>query len=139
MIFDEGILHLNNTVKCTLRPSQIHGIGVFALRNIGKGEQLHCVRPPITLWYEIPIEHLHRVRQEILNLILDRWPQVREGRAFLSPNDDQNLMSFMNHSDTPNSQDGLAIRDIKAGEEITEDYDTGNLSDLQKKHYSFLS
>lgn len=136
MTVDEQIQHLNETVKCTLRPSLIHGIGVFALRDIAKGEQV--VWPEAQEWYEISEAALIKLQPEILSLILDRWPQTDKKQPFLSPNADQNLMSFMNHSPEPNSQHGIAIRDIKAGEEITEDYDTGNLSDLQKQHYNFI-
>jgi hypothetical protein len=32
--------HLLNNVKTEIRPSFIHGIGVFAIRDIKKGEQL---------------------------------------------------------------------------------------------------
>lgn len=135
MTIDEQIAHLNETVKCTLKPSPIHGIGVFALRDIGKGEKLNCNRRIEPEWYEIPSERFGELRPEIAALILDRWPQPQ---SFLSPNDDANLMSFMNHNSQPNSQFGIATKDIKAGEEITEDYDTGNLSYIQKQHYAFL-
>ncbi len=136
---DQQIKHLNETVFCTLKPSPIHGIGVFAIRDIPKGEWMYCLETNV--WYLIPQDRLKEIRPEVLSLILDRWPHLRPPmweRNFRSPNSDQNLMSFMNHSPEPNSQEGKAIRDIKGGEEITEDYDTGNLSDLQKQHYNFL-
>lgn len=44
--------------------------------------------------------------------------------TFYSPNSDQFLQAFMNHSDKPNSDGHEAIRDIKAGEEVTEDFTT---------------
>jgi SET domain-containing protein len=142
MTIEEQIAHLNNTVKCTLKPSPIHGIGVFALRDIKKREELNCVAESGQV-FEIPLGRLQDIRPEILSLILDRWPQAQigdspNGSPFYSPNSDVNLMSFMNHSSTPNSQFGIAVKDIKAGEEITEDYDTGNLSEIQKQHYNFI-
>lgn len=138
MTIDEQIAHLNKTVTCTLGRSLIDGIGVFALRDIKKGEHLHCDGADVRRWYSIPQVRLQEIDQHVLNLILDRWPQIIGGRMFMSPNCDARLMSFMNHSDSPNSQEGIAIRDISAGEEVTEDYNTGNLSELQKQHYSFL-
>lgn len=111
---------------------------MFALRDIKKSEYLYCNGEFAPALYEIPLDRLAEIRPEVLGLILDRWPQIKQGRPFFSPNADQNLMSFMNHSSTPNSQQSVAIHDIQAGEEITEDYDTGNLSDLQKQHYSFI-
>jgi hypothetical protein len=137
MTIDEQIDILNTTVKCTLKPSPIHGIGVFALRDIKKGECVNCLSREAT-WFCLPPDELKRLRPDVLALILDRWPGTTQQQPFHSPNWDANLMSFMNHSNKPNSQFDMAVRDIKTGEEITEDYDTGNLSDLQKKHYSFL-
>lgn len=131
---NQQIQYLNKTVKCTLRPSPIHGIGVFALRDIKKGENLE-VYGELVDEYDIPEELFHKLRPEVRNLILDRWPQPQ---PFMHPNAEVRLISFMNHSERPNSSFGKAVRDIKAGEEITEDYDTGNLSNLQKQHYYFL-
>ena len=44
-----------------------------------------------------------------------------EGSSFQHPNEVW-LVSFMNHSDTPNSNGETALRDIAEGEEVTEDY-----------------
>lgn len=141
---DEQITWLNTYVMCALRPSPIHGIGVFALRDIRKGEYVYCsdIGFQSKIWYKIPLDRFDEIRPEVRQLILDRWPQVEHGRPFMSPNGDQNLLSFMNHSNKPNYvgyPHGLALMNIKAGEEITEDYDTGNLSEIQKQHYDFLA
>ena len=34
--------HLIYNIKTELRPSKVHGIGVFAIRDIKKGEELTC-------------------------------------------------------------------------------------------------
>lgn len=39
-----------------------------------------------------------------------------------NPNDDADLQSFMNHSETPNSDGDRTLKRIKKGEEITENY-----------------
>ena len=119
---DEDIKELNQKTKCTLAPSKIHGIGVFALRDIKKEEKLYCV-PEDTMqrkWYEIPYEKLNELLPEIREIILSRWPTVINGSAFHFP--DVWLMSFMNHSSEPNSEKDFALRNISKGEEITEDY-----------------
>src|SRR3990167_5958392 len=104
----EQIVELNNEVRCTLAPSKIHGIGVFALRNIQKGE-LCYVRPQmIPRFYNIPFGSLSKLFPEIKALVLDRWASVVNGSLFCSPNDDV-------VSDT-------ALKDIKKGDEILEDY-----------------
>ena len=61
---------------------------------------------------------------EILQLIIERWPRIVNGGAFISPNYDARLTSFMNHSDTPNYDPAtdFALADISKGEEVFEDY-----------------
>ena len=113
---------LNDTVWCTLGVSKIHGIGVIALRNIPKGTTLHCKGD--NNLYEIPYTEFHKIKPEIRDLILQRHPMVRKGHPFLSPNGDARMISFMNHSDEPNysKYTDTALKDIRKGEEITEDY-----------------
>ena len=110
---------MNNEVWCKLAPSPIDGIGVFALRDIPKGQKMYCVSSRCRLRYD-PIDDL---LPEIKALILQRWPYART-QGYLSPNDDANLLSFMNHSKEPNynPETDTALRDIPAGSEILEDY-----------------
>lgn len=128
MTREEEAQELLNTVKVRLAPSPIHGIGVFAIRDIAKGEPLYCGLTTRPKWYRLGLSDLSktfdRVYPEIKQLILDRWPQLINGAPFLSPNYDQRLTSFMNHSDTPNYDPttDLALRAIAKGDEITEDY-----------------
>ncbi len=119
---DKLIAELNDDVVCHIKPSPINGIGVFALKDIKKGEKLHCIFDPRQM-YSIPYERFNELRPEVRQLICERYPNVTKGEKFLSPNDDQILTSFINHSDEPNyDQDDTALTDIRAGEEITEDY-----------------
>jgi len=125
MTTDEQIRELNETVKCTLKPSKIHGIGVFAIRDIKEGEKLNC-HSEYQEWLSIPYERFNEIREEVRNIILQRWPLVAEGSDFVHPNDDARLISFMNHSDNPNynPHTDTAIRGIIKDEEITENYET---------------
>lgn len=115
------VKRLNEEVKCTIAPSEIHGVGVFAIRDIKEGERLNC-------WpekgFQIHLDSLDGLLPEVRALILQRWPIAIEGKPFLHPNDDARLLSFMNHSNMPNYNPylDLSTRDIKKGEEITEDY-----------------
>lgn len=120
---NETIEKLNSQVKCTLAPSKIHGIGVFALRDIKKGEKLHCISL-VRKSYELDEDGLSRLLPEVRKIILQRWPLARLGNRFVCPNDDARLISFMNHAEDPNYDlySDLAFRDIKKGEEITEHY-----------------
>src|SRR3990167_2548635 len=122
----EQIMELSSTVKCKLAPSNIHGIGVFAIRDIKKGEKLY-VQPALwtrPTWFTLTLAALEEIPPEVREIIMGRWPQVVNGRYFMSPNFDQRLLAFMNHSDIPNydEKEDTALRDIKAGEEIFENY-----------------
>ena len=144
MTIDEQIVQLNEEVRCTIQSSKMHGVGVFALRDIKKGERLHCQRfteipaVPFLNWLFIPHNRFNEIRSEIRSLIEERWPRVMFDRPFLSPNDDVRLLSFMNHADIPNHDPftDCASRDIQTGEEITEDYRI--LGDNAKVIYPWL-
>ena len=60
----------------------------------------------------------------MLRLLEQRWCLALKGEVFQSPNNDARLISFMNHSDTPNYDkvNDTALRDLKEGEEVTENY-----------------
>lgn len=125
---------LNNTVWCTLGPSKIHGVGVFAIRDIPTGQKTYCVEGKSRL---LPPSNLEGVLPEIKEIILQRWPYA-DVQPFLSPNDDVRLVSFMNHSYDPNWRHDTALRDIKKGEEITEDYAIIGVDERHKQLYPFL-
>ncbi len=113
--------YLNASVWAKLAPSPIHGIGVFAIRDIPKGQKIYTMaleRKPLIL------TEWSQVEPEIRELIWQRWAFAAEGEMFMSPNDDAHIPSFLNHSDTPNL-DKLTfetLNDVSAGEELTEDY-----------------
>lgn len=108
----------NDLLKCTLAPSKIHGIGVFAIVDIKKGEKMYCGTLPFNEFVGLPEQLLPEVRE----LIIQRWPVALDHKPFRI--DDVRLISFMNHSDTPNydKHNDVAFVDIKKGEEVTEDY-----------------
>ena len=130
------IEELNDQVKCTLAPSKIHGIGVFALRDIKDGERMYCMGSPNRTRYHL--KSLKGLKDEVRTLIIQRWPLALKGESFLSPNDDARLVSFMNHDDNfnYNQYNDVALRDIKSGEEITENY---KIVGHWKEIYSWLS
>lgn len=119
---EEQIKELADTVKCRLAPSPIHGIGVFAIRDIKKGETLHC-RIEEPQWYTLKYEHFDQLPTEVSDLIKERWSLVVNGEPFLSPNHDAIMICFMNHG-TPNydPHTDTATEDIPKGSEVFEDY-----------------
>lgn len=113
---------LNKTVWCKLAPSKVHGIGVFAIRDIPKGQKLYLDLE--TTAKPIQCNDFTGLHPAILELIKQRWPLAFEGEWFGNPNNDARHISFMNHSADPNydHHNDCALRDIKEGEEVFEDY-----------------
>lgn len=123
---DLQIAELNSEVRCTLKPSSIHGIGVFALRDIKQGERCYVSPRMIPKFYNIPFGSLNKLWPYVKELVLARWASVCNGSVFCSPNDDQHLLMFVNHAYDPDCNYDVitdtALKDIAKGEEITEDY-----------------
>lgn len=138
--------YLNSSVWATLGVSGLHGIGVIAVRNIPKDTlitdySLHARSKPMFL--AIESKDFYSILPEIKSLILDRnlFQNWQEIFYFYSPNCEQNLQSFCNHSATPNSFAMTALRDIKKGEEVTQDYrqmfQGYKPHELIKKHHTY--
>ncbi|MCC6842263.1 MAG: SET domain-containing protein [Saprospiraceae bacterium] len=111
-----------------LRPSSIHGIGVFAIRNIPKGCQNLFSKNPGD-WVELSkteVEALPSASRDLVETycLFDREKYYIPANGFK----EMDLSLFLNHADNPNVRsvnDGAffeAIRDIEEGEEITIDY-----------------
>ncbi len=117
-------MSLLDTVWCTLKPSNVHGIGVFALRDIPKGTKV--------IWEYDTVEEVTLTEDEFKSLPKPIQEEIlhrtifEEGQplTFLDPNCATNYRSYMNHSSTPNTNGIYALIDIKQGEELTEDYTT---------------
>jgi len=121
---------LKNTY-CRLGPSKIHGVGVFAVRNIPAGTNpfkgLERRR-----WYKFKMEELKHLDGAVLKMIDDFFGFEKDGTVFL-PECGLNgidISFFLNSSSSPNLKtiDGgsvfIALREIKKGEELTVDYKT---------------
>lgn len=112
-------------MKTKLAPSSIHGVGVIAIKNIRKGEKCFISPRFEPRFYNVPFSSFNKLLPEVKELILERWASVVNGSIFRSPNDDASLLMFVNHSPDNYNYDvvsDVALRDIRAGEEIFEDY-----------------
>jgi hypothetical protein len=116
------MLELNDTVWATLGPSKIHGIGVVAIRDIPKGIEFTDYRYPSYKRKSYPFESFEMLEESIQNLLIDRIILTDQTRSVYSPNSDQDLRAYMNHSDHPNTDGVRTIRKINKGEELTENY-----------------
>ena len=114
----EQIAKINRECKLRLAPSNIHGIGVHALFDLPKGTKLYADLMPQV--YTLPYANFSKLHKEIRELVLERWPQIVNGSAFIYP--DCRMMAYMNHSDDFNVAGDVTLRDVKKGEELTEDY-----------------
>jgi len=117
---DEQAAKLNTYVKARLAPSTIHGVGVVAIRDLDKGQKIFADMMPEV--FSLPYSSFGKLFPEVKQILLERYPRITKGSLFIYP--DTRLQAYMNHSDDPNYdavKDEL-LRDVKAGEEITEDY-----------------
>lgn len=117
---------------CRLQPSKIHGIGVFAVRDIPKGKN-----PFKTLPKYADIGYVRITEGELDALPLKLSELIRtlfiptDGTMYV-PNYGVNIIrlnSYINHSAKPNMHtrngyDFIAVRKILVGKELTVDYRT---------------
>ena len=117
---EQQIDFLNTTVRMRLAPSTLHGVGVFAMKDIPKGTKLFADRAPTP--YKISAGSINKLFPDVRAHLIERWPQIVNGGGFVYP--DVHLQGYMNHSDTPNydAHLDLTLKDIATGEEILEDY-----------------
>ena len=102
-----------------LDKSEIQGVGVFAKENARKGEKIKEVRPEFEI--EFNSENLPRMPLALAKFI-DTHSYERElgSKIFVVGIDNE---KYMNHSTDPSVNDeGIALKDIMIGDEITIDY-----------------
>lgn len=130
----EAIAMLNELVKTELAPSDIDGVGVFAMRDLKKGEKLYT--DAISHAFDVPYSKFKHLRPEVSAQILGMWPNVVNGSHFFYPV--TRVQAFLNHADKPNydAKNDKTLKKIKKGEEITEDY---RKIDGYKKIFEFLT
>lgn len=124
--------HLINNIKTEIKPSFIQGVGVFAIRDINKGEELFPKWDGETGIYIIPNESIKEIPNYVIDL-MERYfinfeSEFKLIRLFNGFNFISHSLSYCN-SAYPNRENqnidtnGIALRDIKAGEEILEWYE----------------
>ena len=151
------IENLRDQTLCKIGPSAIHGVGVFAIKDIPKGTELFKVsnfspkdRDDIIDLHE---EDLTGLGEEIITVIKSNFVKSHRGTYSLPEGGPNDLYwgYFINHSSMPNlsfkkdekDKRGyvkfIANRDIKDEEELTEDYGLlGQNGDFLKEQFKFL-
>lgn len=106
-----------------LQPSPVHGLGVFVLEKISQGEPVYRHRWKLDL--QLTSKKFFRLDPRDQAFILHHGALDRRVNRYCLPYDN---LRFLNHSDTPNLQFDpatdqiIALRDIRAGEELLQDY-----------------
>ena len=119
----DQITELNTWVKTKLGPSKVHGVGVFALRDIPKGQKLYTEMYPRI--FTLPYKEFDNLFPEVREYLIERWPQVQNGSKFMWP--ETRIQAFMNCAPEPemvnyDAINDVVLKDIERGEEIFEDY-----------------
>jgi len=117
----------HQNVYTRLAPSNLHGVGVFAIRRIPRGTQLFTGDEGAMVW--IPRDRLGRLPPAVRRLY-DDFCVVR-GALLGCPTSFNNLTPgwYINHSDSPNTAIDAdynfhTIQIVSVGEELTVDYNT---------------
>lgn len=133
------IKNLKSNTFCRLAASQAHGVGVFAIKDIPRRTEMFelCNTPldPESL-VDLTEEDLKDMDEDVVRYVKDFF--VKNDDVYTLPERGMNSINvgfYLNHSDQPNIihkiyfVDGVAqllvpvsFRDIKKGEELTENY-----------------
>lgn len=128
MTIKQNLLQTLASTFIQLKPSTVHGIGVFAICDIPKGRR-DIFSPPHNEFTAISFEEAAQLPVHTQHLI-ENYCLFDETQFFV-PNTGFKILDlalFLNHSNLPNLlsiNDGdyfETIRDIKAGEELFLDY-----------------
>jgi SET domain-containing protein len=102
-----------------LDKSKIHGVGVFSKENVNKGEQIKEERPEFEI--EFNKDKLPSMPLALAKLIDTHAYERKIGSGILVLGIDNE--KYLNHSNDPSVNDeGIALKNIKIGDEITIDY-----------------
>ena len=135
-ITEEVIKHLSTNIKTKIGVSSIHGVGVFAIKDINAGENVFPIWEGESFMYIIPNERLSDIPNAVLEL-LDMYfinddlgfkiIRLFKGMNFLFHGTSFCNSAYPSKENTNVDITGIALRDISAGEEILEWY-TQNLN-----------
>jgi len=121
---------LANSTYVMIKPSPLHGIGVFAIRDIPKGTK-NIFSKGVGDWIKVSKEEVDALPQHSKDLI-ENHCLFDEDHYFIPDYGFKlvDLVIYLNHSETPNvislndGEEFEAIRDIANGEELLVDYGT---------------
>ncbi len=119
---------LSQNTFVMLRPSAVQGIGVFAIRDISKGQR-QLFSQDKSEWIKIPKEEVEKLPEHSRFLVENHC--LYDDNNYFVPEYGFKMIDpviYLNHADIPNvisineGEDFEALRDIKSGEELFIDY-----------------
>jgi len=128
MTREELLKELSEETFITLKPSPVHGIGVFALRDIPKGCKTLFSRN-VGEWIRVPISDIDQLPDQTRNMV-ETYCLYDETHYYLPDYGFKvmDMVNYLNHSSSPNVisvNDGEyfeSLREIKEGEELLVNY-----------------
>lgn len=128
MTQEELLKELRDEIWVMLKPSPVHGIGVFAIRDIPKGCQTIFSRHQND-WVKLPIRDVEQLPDHSRNLV-ETYCLYDEENYYVPAYGFKimDMVNYLNHSSTPNVRsvnDGEifeAMEDIPAGTELLVNY-----------------
>jgi len=121
---------LGTSTYVMIKPSPLHGIGVFAIKDIPKGTK-NIFSKGVGDWIKVSKEEVDALPQHSKDLIENHC--LFDENFYFIPDYGFKLVDlviYLNHSETPNvislndGEEFEAIRDIANGEELLVDYGT---------------
>jgi len=73
------IEYISTSIKSYQRVSPVHGVGLFALKDIKKGEEVFPLWRGNTTWYAFPLSSISEVPKEVLAYILRSYGSELKG------------------------------------------------------------
>ena len=127
---EDLLKELSASTYVMIKPSPLHGIGVFAIRDIPKGTK-NIFSKGVGDWIKVSKQEVDALPQHSKDLI-ENHCLFDEDHYFIPDYGFKlvDLVIYLNHSETPNvislneGEQFEAIRDIAAGEELLVDYGT---------------
>ncbi len=121
---------LHQDTYVMIKPSPLHGIGVFAIRDIPKGTR-DLFSQGVGEWIKLTIAEVEALPKHSRDLV-ENHCLFDEDHYYVPDYGFKlvDLVVYLNHSDTPNvisineGEYFVATRDIAAGEELLVDYGT---------------
>jgi SET domain-containing protein len=128
MTKEELLRELSQEMYAMLKPSPVHGIGVFAMQDIPKGCRT-IFSKNVGEWIKLPIADVEKLPDHSRNLV-ETYCLYDEEHYYVPDYGFKvmDMVNYLNHSSTPNIisvNDGEyfeALTDIAAGEELLVNY-----------------